>query len=296
MSQTPWLPLFALSLVAGAGAGAAVRFLPAKAPALATELSADRQVEPGTEPWRAELAKLSEEVRSLQLEVQTLAQAPRVALAANAEQAASPQSLTQPAEVLVTERSAAEDAKLVQDWFEQLATGELDGAQIAELWDAAKQAGKADELLAMFEARAQADPQNPDVQTELGNAYLQRLQQVGGNSAKVGMLAMKADKSFDRALALDEGHLDARLSKAVALSFWPPVMGKQAQAVQQFELLIAKQNAVPQSPKHKTAYLLLGNMHMQMGAMDKARATWTQGLERFPGDEELMRQLESTNH
>jgi tetratricopeptide (TPR) repeat protein len=153
--------------------------------------------------------------------------------------------------------------------------------------------GRLEDLVALFEARAAADPNNPDVQNDLGDAYIQQVQTMG-SSPKAGMVAMRADQAFSKALELDPNHLDARRSKAISLSFWPPMMGKQAESIQQFEILIEKQNGVPAEPDHVQAYLLLGNMHLQMGKIDEARTAWQTGLGRFPGNAELMRQLELT--
>ena len=55
--------------------------------------------------------------------------------------------------------------------------------------------------------------------------------------------ANKADQAFDAALAVDEKHWDARFTKATALSFWPPIFGKQAESVRQFEILIDQQES-----------------------------------------------------
>ncbi len=178
-----------------------------------------------------------------------------------------------------------------EDWFAAMTSGNLDRGEIQKLWDQALAAGKVDDLIELFKDRAEADPTNPDAQNALGDAYIQKVQTLG-SSPQAGAVALRADKAFTKALELDPNHLNARRSKAIALSFWPPVMGKQAECVQQFEVLIEKQNLVPVEPDHMQAYLLLGNMHMQMGKFDQARAVWENGLSRFPGNENLMRQLD----
>ncbi len=178
-----------------------------------------------------------------------------------------------------------------EDWFAAITSGNLDRGEIQKLWDQALAAGKVDDLIELFKDRAEADPTNPDAQNALGDAYIQKVQTLG-SSPQAGAVALRADKAFTKALELDPNHLNARRSKAIALSFWPPVMGKQTECVQQFEVLIEKQNLVPVEPDHMQAYLLLGNMHMQMGKFDQARAVWENGLLRFPGNENLMRQLD----
>ncbi len=180
-----------------------------------------------------------------------------------------------------------------EDWFTAITTGNLSDAEVQELWNKAVAQGKVDELIELFKERAEADPNNPELQNDLGDAYIQKVQTLGASPA-AGAVAFKADKAFSKALELDPNHLDARRSKAIALSFWPPVMGKQAESIEQFEILINKQNLVPVEPVHFQAYLLLGNMHLQMGKIEEARTAWQNGLSRFPGNEALLRQLELT--
>lgn len=180
-----------------------------------------------------------------------------------------------------------------EDWFTAITAGNLSAGEVQELWNTAVAQGKVDELIELFKERAEADPNNPELQNDLGDAYIQKVQTLGA-SPKAGAVALEADKAFSKALELDPNHLGARRSKAIALSFWPPVMGKQAESIEQFEILIDKQNLVPIEPNHFQAYLLLGNMHLQMGKIAEARSAWQNGLSRFPGNEYLMRQLELT--
>ena len=180
-----------------------------------------------------------------------------------------------------------------EDWFTALTSGNLNQMERQELWDKALADGRVDELIDLFKARAEADPNNPDAHNELGDAYIQKVQSMG-SSFKTGLVATKADKAYLKALDLDPNHLGARRSRAISLSFWPPMLGKQAEAIQEFEVLVEKQNLVPVEPNHVHAYLLLGNMHMQMGKITEARTVWQNGLARFPGNADLMRQLELT--
>ncbi len=189
----------------------------------------------------------------------------------------------------------AQDAapkRTAQQFLELLLAGDLDQDASQALWDEAREAGQLDELIAMYEARAEEFSNDPDAQLELGNAYLQKIFEVGDGPA-AGLWAGKADASYDRALALDDNHWEARSSKAIALSFWPPIFGKQKEAIQNFELLIAQQANSPLQDKYSQTYLLLGNMYHQTGQGDKANAIWQQGLGLFPDDASLMEQLGS---
>ncbi|MFT6829994.1 MAG: tetratricopeptide (TPR) repeat protein [Planctomycetota bacterium] len=158
------------------------------------------------------------------------------------------------------------------------------------LWKRIVEEGRDAEILAHFKALADANPNDPDAQLALGQAYLGRTQEAGA-SPLAGKYASLADKALDAALTADPEHWDARFTKATALSFWPPVFGKQASAIQEFETLIGQQGGQTPNAKHASTHLLLGNMYHQTGQPEKALATWRSGLELYPGNEELANQI-----
>lgn len=159
------------------------------------------------------------------------------------------------------------------------------------LWQSIREAGRSKEMVELLEARLATDPNNPELAVELGKGYLQRIQEVGGGPL-AGVLATQADDSFNKALELDPQHWEARFNKAVALSFWPPVLGKQRSAIAEFETLVAQQTGAAANPGHAQTHLLLGNMYQQIGEPDKALAAWSLGAELFPDDPQLASQLQ----
>jgi tetratricopeptide (TPR) repeat protein len=84
---------------------------------------------------------------------------------------------------------------------------------------------------------------------------------------------------------------DARFAKAVSLSFWPPLLGKQNEAIKNFEVLVEQQAGQPQKPEYAQTYWALGNMYTQSGDKAKALATWQQGLALYPGNAQLEAQI-----
>ena len=84
---------------------------------------------------------------------------------------------------------------------------------------------------------------------------------------------------------------DARFSKAISLSFWPPVFGKQTEAINNFEILAAQQAQQPQEPKFAQTWLLLGNVYQQIGKSEQALAAWQKGLSIFPDNAQLLQQI-----
>lgn len=180
------------------------------------------------------------------------------------------------------------------DWIARL-DGATDAAARQAIWKEIRAAGRTDEVIAAFEARAASAPSDPDLQVELGNAYLQKIQDVG-MGPEAGALASSADAAFDLALEVDPDHWEARFTKAVALSFWPPVFGKKSASIQQFELLVQQQASLAPQPQHAQVHLLLGNLHMELGQSEAAVAAWQAGLALFPNDADLAASLALQDH
>lgn len=172
-----------------------------------------------------------------------------------------------------------------------LSGNRFDDQRQQELFQALREAGRMDEYVAHMEALAAADPDNAELQVALGHAYLQKLFGLG-NSPEVGDVAMKSDRAFDRALALDDTNWSARFSKAVSLSNWPAFLGRGPEAIEHFEILIEQQEGLPLQPQFAMPYLFLGNMHQAAGKREAAIEAWRAGLALFPDSQELRRALE----
>lgn len=150
-------------------------------------------------------------------------------------------------------------------------------------WKKVHEAGRMDELLAYYEEIAKGSPTDTKVQMELANAYLAALQ----NDQTRWQLSMKADETFDKVLALDSNHWEARFSKAVSYSFWPDFLGKKGEAISHFEQLVEQQKTMPVDAGQAQTYLFLGNLLEQRGDKDRAQQVWQQGLQRHPDSREL---------
>jgi tetratricopeptide (TPR) repeat protein len=173
--------------------------------------------------------------------------------------------------------------------FEELTAPGLSHEERMAKWKAIADAGKLDEMVALFEQYAKDHPESALAQVDLGGAYLQKVFKAG-NGPEAGVWATKADQAFDTALSVDDHCWDARFSKAVSLSFWPPVFGKQNEAIKHFEIL-TEQQAQGSDTKFAQTWLLLGNMYQQTGRGEQAMATWQKGLALFPGNAALQEQI-----
>jgi tetratricopeptide (TPR) repeat protein len=168
----------------------------------------------------------------------------------------------------------------------ELRAGDAGYNEIEKLWGELRAAGVMDEVVAEFERYAELHPDDPEAQVMLGNAYIQRLQSASGSEA--GAWAIKADGAYTAALELDDHNWEARFSKAVSLSFWPPIFGKQQDAIGEFETLLQQQATAVPEPGHANTYVYLGNLYQQQGNLEKARRIWADGLAAFPNDPTLL--------
>ncbi len=175
--------------------------------------------------------------------------------------------------------------------FAEFEGGNLDWDARRALWKRAAETGQTDALVALFEKHAKDNPNDPKAQVELGQAYLQKTFSASDGPDK-GLWSTKADKAFDAAIGLDDHNWEARFTKGVNLSFWPPVLGKQNEAIAQFQTLVEQQEGQAQQPQFAQTHLWLGNMYQQMGQKEKAIAAWQHGLTMFPGDEQLQHQIQ----
>ncbi len=179
----------------------------------------------------------------------------------------------------------------ISDLIDLISDGSLSGEELQYAWQRLADAGRLDDVVAELERMVELDPQDPDLRVTLGNSYLQQLFH-GGNGPLAGILATKADGAFDAAIQLDDSHLEARLMKAVSLSNWPAFLGKQGEAIAEFEELIRRQEEQQVDESYAQSYLFLGNMYLETGEADKALATWRRGLELYPSSGALREQIE----
>jgi tetratricopeptide (TPR) repeat protein len=205
-------------------------------------------------------------------------------LAENSGLAAAGEEASAAAAALTDEQLLEESLRALMDPATDWDTGE-------EIWKQLYEAGLMEDAIALLEAEVERNPGDMDLRVELGNAYLKPILFGEAAGMDAGVWATKADAAYDAVLAIDDHHWEARFSKAVSLSFWPPIMGKQPAAISNFETLLDQQNQGPSQPHHIETYVLLGNLYQQSNQPEKATALWQQGLAQFPNDPRLIESL-----
>lgn len=290
--QPAAIVLFSALVAAGAAAGVSFALRPTEAPSL----------QPVVAELQQSLAKVAQDQQALQQRLEQLAKAPAVGSApvdGSLRSAAAPsdEQIAAAVEAYLQRRAkgaAGGEAPAAALGADGKPTFDMD-ADFAELignnywenteaWKKAFAAGRMDEVVAQFEALAKAAPNDTKVQMDLANAYLAHLQM----DQSKWQLSMKADKVFDKVLALDDKHWEARFTKAMSYTFYPDFLGKKPEAISHFETLVQQQESMPVDASQAQTYLYLGNL-LEARDPQKAKEIWQKGARRHPDNADLQK-------
>ena len=217
-------------------------------------------------------------------------------VAARPEQPAQPAAAPRVAEKASYTAAApvnpALDAAALSRTVDVLVSPQASHQQKQEAWKYLGDAGKLDQAIAELERRMTNDLSNAECPAALGHAYLHKCGTIK-DVREQGILAMQADKMFDTALGLDVSNWDARFMKAVAMSYWPPMLNKGDEVIQHFQTLIQQQETQAPQPQFAETYAWLGDQYQKAGRADDAKAVWQRGASLFPADEKLRTKLTS---
>jgi cytochrome c-type biogenesis protein CcmH/NrfG len=153
-----------------------------------------------------------------------------------------------------------------------------------------KDAGQLDKAITELEQRATAEPQAPSYPAALGQAYLQKAGSIQ-DVREQGILGMKADQTFEAALQLDPNNWDARFWKATAMTYWPVMLGKSNEVIENFATLITQQESQSPQPHFAQTYTQLGDYYQKLGHADYAQQIYQRGAAIFPENQDLRTKL-----
>jgi tetratricopeptide (TPR) repeat protein len=157
-------------------------------------------------------------------------------------------------------------------------------------WKQLQDTHKLDQLIAELEQQTKRHPRSAVFPAVLGRAYLEKSSTLHEITDQ-GILAMQADQSFAAALSLDPSNWEARFTKAVAMSYWPPMLNKSQEVIDNFETLIQQQEAQPPQPQFAQTYAWLGDQYQKAGNEKQAQSVWQHGAELYPNDTTLRQKL-----
>ena len=153
------------------------------------------------------------------------------------------------------------------------------------------QKDKIEPTIAALKKAIEADPSNPDLHAALAAAHVTKL--AGGmvSGPAAGPVYMQAIQAYDKAIALEPDHWDARFMKAFTTSMAPEFVGMRPASIRMFEDLVQRQESLPKNNDFRRTYMRLGTLYKDAGNTDKAKEMWKKGLERFPDDRQLREAL-----
>jgi hypothetical protein len=204
-------------------------------------------------------------------------------------QAAASSQQTAIAPTISTE-TPADDSVAFKQAIETLLSPQSSYPQKQEAWKQLRDLGKMDQAIAELERRVSGNPQVADYSATLGRAYLEKAGTIQ-DVREQGILGMKADLAFDEALKTDPNNWEARFTKAVALSYWPPQLNKGQEVIDHFTQLINQQEAQAPQPQFAQTYVWLGDQYQKAGNADYARQIWERGAALYPNDATLPKRL-----
>jgi tetratricopeptide (TPR) repeat protein len=164
----------------------------------------------------------------------------------------------------------------------------LSEADRLAIWEELARKGMLDAVLAEYERRVGASPQDSEAYADLGFAYHQKMRHSGGGP-EAGKWGQKGSDAYARALELDETNWDARFAQAQHFYY----ADMQGDALQHLNVLRDQQKNRHAEDRHVEAFIFLGNLYLELGNAEEARKVWQEGLALFPGNERLRSLLQT---
>jgi tetratricopeptide (TPR) repeat protein len=148
--------------------------------------------------------------------------------------------------------------------------------------------GQYERALGVFEELVRAHPGSANAHLSYALAIVDKIPAAGSVTQVV--LANSALARVGRAVELQPSWV-GYYTRGVSYLYWPKVFGRAHLAAEDLERALAIQKTEARKPYHVRTYVSLGDAYWKVEDLQKARATWQQGLEAFPGDPALTARL-----
>jgi tetratricopeptide (TPR) repeat protein len=145
-----------------------------------------------------------------------------------------------------------------------------------------------DRSLKFFEKLTADHPNSANLHLNFGFAYVDKIP-VAGSITQV-ILANNALMQFSKAVELKPNWINL-YTRGASYLFWPKVFNRAPNGVADLEQALKVQKNEPRQIYHAKTYIALGDAYWKTDQLDKARATWQEGLKLFPDRTELKTRL-----
>lgn len=183
----------------------------------------------------------------------------------------------------------ANDCPTALDRFEAALRADADNLRYGSDYRRAVIACAAYDRAIDFFTRLTAEhPRSANALLNHGYAYVDKIPAAGAITQVI--LANSALTLFGKSLDVEESWLGL-YTRGNSYLYWPKVFGRTPLGVADLEKAVVKGDAEGNRPYHVRAWIALGDGYWKLDQLDKARATWQEGMRRFPGEERLEARL-----
>jgi tetratricopeptide (TPR) repeat protein len=145
-----------------------------------------------------------------------------------------------------------------------------------------------DRELRFFEQLLAKSPGAANAHLNYGFAYVDKIPAAGAITQVI--LANTALGEFTKSLELRPTWI-GYYTRGVSYLFWPKIFARAKLGVADLEAAVKIQKAGPKKPYHVRAWAALGDGYWKTDELDRALATWREGLREFPDDSTLRERL-----
>jgi len=183
----------------------------------------------------------------------------------------------------------AKDYSTALRYLESAMSGNPDDVRYASDYrQAAIRSKDFDRSLQFFEKLAAEHPNSANVHLNFGFAYVDKIPAAGSITQVI--LANNALKEFTRAVELQPSWI-AYYTRGMSYLFWPKIFNRATFGVEYLKKALELQKAGPRHPYYVKTYIGLGDGYWKTDDLEKARATWREGLKQFPENPALKARL-----
>jgi tetratricopeptide (TPR) repeat protein len=142
--------------------------------------------------------------------------------------------------------------------------------------------------LNFFEQTSTEHPKSANLFLNYGFAYVDKIP-IAGSITQV-ILANNALTQFSKSIELQPSWI-GYYTRGASYLFWPKVFNRAPLGVADLEKALELQQSEPQRSYYVRTYIALGDGYWKTDNLKKARATWRDGLKKFPNNPQLKRLL-----
>lgn len=145
-----------------------------------------------------------------------------------------------------------------------------------------------DRCIAFFEKLVASNPKASNAYLNYGFAYVDKIPDAGSITQVI--LANTALSHFSKSIEIEPSWI-ALYTRGNSYLYWPKIFGRAQLGVNDLEKAYQMQKTGGKKTYHVRVYVSLGDGYWKTDQLDKARAIWKEGLDKFPESDSLKDRL-----